>query len=41
MSTKVIGKGVAGRFEWIVQAGEVTHRMFVKGGEMSGIPIMP
>ena len=33
--------GVAGRFEWIVQAGQVTHRMFVAGGGMNGIPIMP
>ena len=32
--------GVAGRFEWIVQAGQVTHRMFVKGGGMNGIPII-
>jgi hypothetical protein len=33
--------GVAGRFEWIVQAGQVTHRMFVEGGGINGIPIMP
>ena len=33
--------GVAGRFEWIIQGGKVTHRMFVKGGGINGIPIMP
>ena len=33
--------GVAGRFEWIVQNHAVTHRMFVKGGTINGIPIMP
>lgn len=33
--------GVAGRFEWIVQNQAVTHRMFVKGGALNGIPIMP
>lgn len=30
-----------GRFEWITQGGQVTHRMFVSGGGMNGIPIMP
>ncbi len=33
--------GVAGRFEWIVDGGNVTHRMFVKGGRLNGIPIKP
>jgi len=33
--------GVAGRFEWIVQDNSVTHRMFIKGGTINGIPIMP
>ena len=34
--------GTAGRFEWIVNtAGYVTHRMFVKGGRITGIPIKP
>ena len=33
--------GIAGRFEWIVQNQQVTHRMFVPGGSMNGIPIMP
>ena len=33
--------GVAGRFEWIVQNQQVTHRMFVPGGGVNGIPIMP
>ena len=33
--------GVAGRFEWIVQDQQVVHRMFVGGGEINGIPILP
>lgn len=33
--------GVSGRFEWIIQNGQVTHRMFVPGGGINGIPIMP
>ena len=33
--------GVSGRFEWITQAEKVTHRMFVKGGGITGIPIIP
>lgn len=33
--------GTAGRFEWIVQNQQVTHRMFVKGGTINGIQIMP
>jgi hypothetical protein len=33
--------GVAGRFEWIVDSGQVTHRMFVGGGTVNGIPITP
>ena len=33
--------GALGRFEWIVQDGEVTHRMFVRGGVVSGVPIKP
>ena len=33
--------GVTGRFEWIVQNHQVTHRMFVPGGGINGIPIMP
>ena len=33
--------GIEGRFEWIVQNQQVMHRMFVKGGGMNGIPIMP
>lgn len=28
--------GVAGRFEWITQNGNVTHRMFVQGGTING-----
>lgn len=32
--------GKVGRFEWIVQDQQVTHRMFVPGG-INGIPIMP
>ena len=30
--------GVDGRFEWIIQDGKVTHRMFVKGGTINGVP---
>ena len=33
--------GVSGRFEWIAQNNEVTHRMFVPGGGINGIPIKP
>ena len=33
--------GVEGRFEWILQDGNVTHRMFIAGGEITGIPIKP
>ena len=33
--------GVAGRFEWIVDEGAVTHRMFVGGGAVNGVPIVP
>lgn len=31
--------GVAGRFEWIVDGGSLTHQMFVRGGTLNGIPI--
>ncbi len=33
--------GVHGRFEWIIQDGAVTHRMFVKGGTVTGVPTKP
>ncbi len=33
--------GKAGRFEWIIQERQVTHRMFVSGGGINGIPILP
>ena len=33
--------GIDGRFEWIIQNQMVTHRMFVEGGGINGIPIMP
>ncbi len=33
--------GHLGRFEWIVQDHQVTHRLFVKGGGINGIPIRP
>ena len=31
--------GVAGRLEWIVDGGNLTHQMFVRGGTIIGIPI--
>lgn len=31
--------GVMGRFEWIIQDGKVTHRMFVGNPELNGVPI--
>ena len=34
-------RGEAGRFEWIVDQGEVTHRFFVVGGKVTGVPIKP
>jgi len=33
--------GTVGRFEWIIQNGMTTHRMFVPGGTMNGVPIIP
>ena len=33
--------GVEGRFEWIIQGENVTHRMFVPGGKINGLPIKP
>jgi hypothetical protein len=30
---------VPGRFEWIIEKGKVTHRMFVEGGRINGISI--
>ena len=33
--------GVSGRFEWIIQDGQVTHRMFIQNGTMNGVPIKP
>jgi hypothetical protein len=33
--------GVPGRFEWIVDKGRVTHRMFVPGGRIHGYSIVP
>ena len=33
--------GVTGRFEWVVDSGNVTHRMFVRGGTINGVPIQP
>lgn len=33
--------GVLGRFEWIVENGEVTHRMFIENGTMNRRPILP
>ena len=33
--------GVEGRFEWILDKGEITHRMSIEGGTFYGIPITP
>lgn len=38
--------GVQGRFEWIIDitgqyAGQVSHRYFVAGGTLNGVPIKP
>ena len=33
--------GVDGRFEWIIEDGRVTHRMFIRGGVINGTPIDP
>ena len=33
--------GTSGRFEWIIQDGKVTHRMFIQDGTMNGVPIKP
>jgi hypothetical protein len=33
--------GVEGRFEWIIDKGAVTHRMFVRAGTINGIPVLP
>ena len=32
---------VNGRFEWIIQDGHVTHRLFVPNGTINGVPIKP
>jgi len=34
-------RAVYGRFEWIVEDGYVTHRLFVKRGSINGIPSKP
>ena len=31
--------GIEGRYEWIIQGGNTTHRLFVPGGIINGIPI--
>jgi len=40
---QVVGSlnGVVGRFEWIVHNNVVTHRLFVPGGTLNGIPTKP
>jgi filamentous hemagglutinin len=30
--------GKSGIFEWIVEKGQVTHRVFIAGGKINGIP---
>jgi Domain of unknown function (DUF4157) len=32
-------KGVEGRFEWIMENGQITHQQFIPGGTINGIPI--
>ena len=32
--------GIAGRFEWILDES-LTHQMFVRGGTIDGVPIVP
>jgi len=32
--------GTLGRFEWIIQDGSLTHRIFIQGGTMNGVPIV-
>ena len=34
-------RGQMGRFEWIVQDFVVTHRLFVRGGTINGLPTKP
>jgi len=31
--------GTSGRFEWIMENGQITHQQFVRGGTINGIPI--
>jgi len=33
--------GMDGRYEWITDKGNLTHRFFCKGGSINGIPIVP
>ena len=33
--------GTSGRFEWITQDGYVTHRRFIDGGSINGVPNLP
>ena len=33
--------GKDGRFEWILEQGQITHQQFVPGGSINGIPIKP
>jgi transposase-like protein len=35
------GEGAIQGYTWIVQTGNVTHRMFVPGEGMDGVPIRP
>jgi hypothetical protein len=32
---------VSGRFEWMVDGGDLTHQMFVRGATINGISIKP
>ena len=34
-------RGTSGRFEWILESGQIVHRQFIPKGTINGIPIRP
>ena len=34
-------KSYTGRYEWLIFNNAITHRLFVPGGTLNGIPIQP